>query len=137
VDPAEMKRLVTGLEFRPPADDAMVSSGESQMGRRLPVDYIQFLKIGNGGEGFVGSAYAILWGADELSSMNRSYEVEEYAPGLLIFGTDGGGEAYGFDTRSPDWPVVQVPFIGMAWDLARPMGASFGEFLRCLHERGK
>jgi hypothetical protein len=66
--------------------------------------------------------------------MNQSYEVQKYVPGLLVFGSSGGGEAYGFDTRFPDWPIVQVPFVGMEWAVAEPMGSSFGEFLGQLYE---
>jgi hypothetical protein len=129
-----MDRLTEGLDRRPAATDAIVAAGEGQLGKKLPEDYVRFLKHANGGEGFVGKGYAILWPVDELASMNRSYEVQEYAPGLLIFGSDGGGEAYGFDTRTSDWIVVQVPFVGMTWSLARPRGASFIAFLKNLSE---
>ncbi len=61
--------------------------------------------------------------------MNQGYEVENYAPGLLIFGSDGGGEAYGFDTRNPQWQMVDIPFVGMHWSLARPIATSFEGFL--------
>jgi hypothetical protein len=126
--------VLDGMARRPPATDAVIANAEEQLGAKLPKEYVLFLKLTNGGEGFLGNAYVILWGAEELTSMNRSYEVQEYAPGLLIFGSDGGGEAYGFDTRTQDWPIVQVPFVGMAWSLARPMGASFSAFLKRLSE---
>lgn len=28
---------------------------------------------------------------------NEEYQVRQYAPGVILFGSDGGGEAYGFD----------------------------------------
>jgi hypothetical protein len=118
------------MDLHPAATNMMIIASEEQLGARLPKDYVQFLKLANGGEGFIGNAYAIFWSVEELSSMNRSYEVQKYAPGLLIFGSDGGGEAYGFDTRASDWPIVQVPFVGMAWNLARPMGTSFSVSLK-------
>ena len=48
----------------------------------------------NGGEGFVGRAYLILWPIEKLRELNDAYQVEQYAPGFLIFGSDGGGEAF-------------------------------------------
>jgi len=106
-----------------------------QLKHTLPGDYVEFLKLGNGGEGFVGaSEYLILWGAEELVSMNEAYEVQKYVPGLLLFGSNGGGEAYGFDTRSPEWLVVRVPFVGMDWNLAQFVSTSFTALLKRLYE---
>ena len=130
---AYINRLLNNLNLWPRAADAAIASGETQLRVRLPVDYVEFLKFANGGEGFVGKHYVILWHIEDLASMNESYEVQKYVPGLLIFGSDGGGEAYGFDTRIPQWPIVQMPFIGMKWDVAQPMGASFSQFLALLY----
>jgi hypothetical protein len=131
----DMDRLLANLNQSVPATAAAVEDCERQLSVKLPCEYVEFLKRTNGGEGFIGkSAYVILWALGELASMNQAYEVQKYAPGLLIFGSDGGGEAFGFDTRSPEWPVVQVPYVGMTWDLARPMGATFDEFLERLYE---
>jgi len=130
-----MDRLLANLNRNAPASAAAVELFERQLGVKLPPEYVEFLTITNGGEGFVGkSAYVILWAIGELASMNQAYEVQTYVAGLLIFGSDGGGEAFSFDTRNPRWPIVQVPFIGMAWDVAQPMGMTFREFLEHLHE---
>jgi SMI1 / KNR4 family (SUKH-1) len=131
----DIRQFADGLISHPEATNAAIIQSEKQLGMKLPVEYVEFLKLTNGGEGLIGkNAYVMLWGVEELASMNQSYEVQKYAPGLLIFGSDGGGEAYGFDTRTPQWPIVQVPFVGLAWNLARPMGKSFNIFLEHLHE---
>jgi len=119
---------------RPGATAAAIVASARQVGVKLPAEYEEFLKLTNGGEGFIGKQYAILWSVEELASMNQSYEVQKYVPGLLIFGSSGGGEAYGFDTRTPQLPIVQVPFVGMDWDNAEPMGDSFSAFLERLQE---
>ena len=80
-------------------------------------------------KGFIGEHYVIFWGAGQLAEMNQGYDVQEYAPGLLLFGSDGGGEAYGFDTRQTPWVIGQVPFVGMAREEFWKMGSSFLEFL--------
>jgi hypothetical protein len=130
----DMRRFIENLNRRPPATEEAISAFEKTSGKQLPTDYREFLKIANGGEGSIGkNAYVILWGVDELAPMNQAYEVENYAPGLFIFGSDGGGEAYGFDTRNPQWTTVQVPFVGMEWKLARPIAGSFQGFLEQLY----
>lgn len=130
----DIRQFVDSLNHGPGATGAAISESEKQLRAKLPPEYAEFLKLTNGGEGFIGkNAYVILWGVEELASMNQSYEVQKYAPGLLIFGSDGGGEAYGFDTRTPQWPIVQVPFVGMSWTLARPMGTTLHAFLERLY----
>ena len=114
--------------------ELLISGRERELGLKLPDDYVAFLKASNGGEGFVGNNYVMLWKVEELSSMNRSYETEIYAPGLLIFGSDGGGEAYGFDTRELPWRVVRVPFVGMHWNQAKQISQSFQTFVDYLHQ---
>lgn len=105
---------------------------ESALGRHLPQDYRDFLQKNDGGEGFISDNYVILWRAGELIEFNREYEVKKYAPGLFLFGSDGGGEGYGFDMREQDVPVVMVPFIGMSLRYARPIAPSFTGFLHTL-----
>jgi hypothetical protein len=118
------------LNRRPGATDAMIAESERKLGLKLPAEYVEFLKVSNGGEGFIGpNAYVMLWPVEELAERNRSYEVGDATPGLLIFGSNGGGEAYGFDIRTPHFPIVQVPFIVLSWDDALPVGGSFDEFL--------
>lgn len=127
-------RFVNGLNRNPSATDAAIAESEKLLKAKLPPQYVEFVKLTNGGEGFIGkNAYVMLWGVQELASMNQSYEVEKNAPGLLIFGSDGGGEAYGFDTRTPQWQIVQVPFVGMSWNSAKPMGTTFHAFLERLY----
>jgi hypothetical protein len=130
----KIKDLLDGMNFRPSATDSAIAAGKRELGVDLPPEYREFLKRANGGEGFVGKNYLILWRVEELASMNQAYQIQEYIPGLLIFGSSGGGEAYGFDTRTPNWTIVRVPFVGMEWSLAEPMGATFNGFLERLSE---
>lgn len=129
-----MRIDVTSME--PELKDWQLNAGATEealrdvavsLGHSLPTDYMQFLRKHNGGEGFVGDNYLVLWKAEDLSAFNREYEVDQYAPSLLLFGSNGGGEGYGFDTRSADMPIVRVPFIGMDLRYARPTADSFNE----------
>jgi cell wall assembly regulator SMI1 len=73
-----------------------------------------------------------LWRVEELRAFNNEYEVEKYAPGLLFFGSDGGGEGFAFDLRTPQLTIVQVPFIGMSLTDAIPVASNFQEFLAAI-----
>jgi hypothetical protein len=105
----------------------------SLIGLDFPAEYKDFLLVSDGGEGFIGeNSYAILWHLAELASLNLAYEVTTYAPGLFAFGSNGGGEAFAFDFRSPVVGVVSVPFVGMDLSLACPLAPTFDEFLEAL-----
>lgn len=122
-------------QFNQGASERAIRSAITSLGRPLPADYVQFLHNHDGGEGFVGDNYLILWRAEELSTFNREYEVARYAPGLFLFGSDGGGEGYGFDLRDPAMPVVRVPFIGMELRYATPVATCFTDLIAHLENR--
>lgn len=121
-----------GWVLNEPASDALIKDVESSLSHPLPSNYSRFLRENNGGEGFVSDSYLILWKAEELLDFNREYEVQKYAPGLFLFGSNGGGEGYGFDMRSPEMVVVMVPFVGMSLHYAKVIASDFDEFLRKL-----
>ncbi len=131
-----MREFLRQFNGRPGATEAAILSSEQRLGVEFPVDYVEFLKLTNGGEGFVGEEYVILWAVEELAEMQQSYQVVSFAPGLLIFGSNGGGEAFGFDTRLLSRKVVKVPFVGMSWEYAEPVGDAFLAFLANLHSTG-
>lgn len=124
--------FLSRIDRRPPATQSAIDEFEQQTGRKLPGDYVEFLKTTNGGSGFVGSTPAAFWAIEELAWMNMGYEVHEWLPGGILFGTDLCGNAFGFDTRSPVWTIFTVEFIPMDWGFARSLGTSFFEFLEFL-----
>ena len=128
-----MDEILESFNLGPGATNEVISLAENQLKLKLPSEYVEFLKTGNGGEGWIGDSYVILWPASDLAPLNRSYESNKGMPGFLIYGSNGGGEAFGFDVRGPESPILQVPFIGISWSDARPLGASFDEFLQNLY----
>lgn len=124
-----MAYSLTEGQLDPPADPGVVEGLSSVLQAALPRDYLDFLLQHNGGEGFIGDRYIVFWKAEELADFNREYEVGKYAPGMLLFGSHGGGEAYGFDTRSAAMPIVCVPFIGMELRYASPVAKDFADLL--------
>lgn len=108
---------------------------EKHFGFPLPSDYKSFMSTHDGGEGFVREQYLILWRAGEIIEFNRDYEVEKYASGLVLFGSNGGGEAFAFDARAGENMKIRiVPFIGMNLADAKPVADSFENFLFRLAE---
>lgn len=108
-----MKYNLSEGQLNGPAEIPAVDGLSTHLGVTLPESYIEFLKTHDGGEGFIGENYIIFWKAEELVDFNREYEVETYAPGIILFASNGGGEGYGFDTLDAAMPVVRIPFIGM------------------------
>jgi len=127
--------LLGRFRANPPASAGEIEAFEKEASTGLPVAYRHFLCNSDGGEGFVGSGYAILWKVGELGLFNREYEVAEYAPGLLLFGSSGGGEAFAFDLRFPKKPIVSVPFVGMDLNEVRPIAETFEGFLEYLAQQ--
>lgn len=127
-----VEKLLEDWQLNPGASEAIIVNIISGLSISLPIDYIEFLQRYDGGEGFIGDHYLILWRAEELKVFNEEYEVEEYAPGLFLFGSDGGGEAYGFDVRESSMPVIRVPFVGMDLKYAKVVASSFTDLLKRL-----
>ena len=113
-----------------PASAELMEGVEKEFGCALPADYKAFMRTYDGGEGFIGDRYLILWRTRELIDFNRDYQAATYAPGLLLFGSDGGGEAFAFDTRqSEEMRIRLVPFTGMSLKNALPVAGTFDSFL--------
>jgi len=77
----------------------------------------------------------MIWRAEELADLNRAYAADVHAPGLLLFGSNGGGESYGFDMHNPNKPIVQVPFVGMNLRYATQIAVSFTDLLISLGKK--
>lgn len=91
-------------------------------------DYKVVLKRYNGIEGFIGSTeYIMLWSVEQISSLNARYQVRDYAPGILLVGTDGGDNGYGRDKATGKFG--SIPLIGMSRSKFKEIGSTFEAFL--------
>lgn len=123
------REFLRSWQLNAPASEQAIRDAELSLNCSLPLDYIQFLRDQNGGEGFIGNHYLIIWKVEELASHNAAYEVSKYAPGLILFASSGGGAGYAFDTREVSMPIVSTEFIGMSLDELDRTAATFDEFL--------
>jgi hypothetical protein len=125
--------LFARIGARSPANPASIARCQSQLKFQLPADYVQFLEQMNGGEGFVGKNYLMAWSVEDLMQYNKDYHVEQRAPGLLLFGSSGGGEAFAFDARSTPPAIVAVPFIVLNLEDAIVIAPNFTACLQHLY----
>lgn len=130
-------RLLATLAQRPPASERVITDVATKAGFDLPEDYVAFMRRSDGAEGPLPGTYLALWPLESLPERNEMYAVDEFAPGLFIFGSDGGDTAYAFVRRSDETVIVEVPFIGMSSESVRPLGSSFHDFIKAITADGE
>jgi hypothetical protein len=129
-----LETLLTDFSRMPGTTEQVLETAEKTLHIKLPDDYRRFVMQFNGGEGFIGKHYLILWKVEELDQFNRDYQVDDYAPGFLIFGSSGGVDGFAFDTKANPYRVVQVPFIGLSREDAFFVADSFTRLLERMVE---
>lgn len=132
-----LSSLIARLETNPPAEESLIQQIETKIGVSFPADYRDFLLTSNGAEGSLGSAsYIQLWRVQDIPELNSIAKASEFAPGLVLFGSDGGSMSYAFDTRTPEnIQYVELPDIPMTLTLVKVLGQTFLQFLEDLQSR--
>ena len=97
----------------------------------LPIEYVQYVESGGMLEAFTDDepGYVALWPLADVAQRNIDYNVSEYSPGYLGFGSDGGGELLAFDDVGC---VYKLPFIGMEPRYAIKIANSWNELAQRL-----
>lgn len=109
------------------ASDEVVTALRRRLGEQVPDDYLTFLSMHDGAEGAAG----VIAPAAEVGRAADLYPGLDHLHDFVIFGSDGGGEAFAFD---PHGLAVGIPWIGGSED-AKPQG-TFTQFLsRLVDER--
>ena len=99
------------------SSEAEIAQLESQAKAQLPSEYLDLLRVGNGGEGPLALAplYFQLYSVkDCIEHFHQDRQLLEEFPNFMFFGSNGGLELIAFDIRSgPPWPVVMIdPIAG-------------------------
>ena len=110
------RRLAGYLVRREPADPAALAALGEALGIAWPDDFVELMSITNGGEGWVGESYLSVYELDQIARFNSP----EFHPGLVLFGSDGGGESFAFRTSSTPPDIVMANLVGP--DPAVPQG---------------
>src|ERR1700682_314764 len=100
----------------------------------LPSDLRAFLEQHDGGRGKVGTRPLIFWSADQIAREAQSQEVSLSTPGLLLFGTDGGAEGYGYLSRLRQRRYGRIPLIAAGAHEFEGLADSLDDLLQALIE---
>jgi hypothetical protein len=122
---ADYEQLRPELTLAAPANEDTVAGLRDELGRQMPDDYLAFLAAHDGAEGAIGE---IAPAADVGRGADVCPEVDHLRD-FVVFGSNGGGEVFAFDS---DGRAVVVPWIGGIED-AVPQG-TFTDFLSRLVE---
>jgi hypothetical protein len=122
--------LLSAMLARGGADLRDITAAEAVLGVRLPPTLRAFIESVDAAEGFIRGNYLAMWPVAALADLNTKAKVSRFAPDLVFFGTDGGGEGFAFERESDAF--VNVPMIGMGFLPRTAVGASFDAFLRWL-----
>jgi hypothetical protein len=117
-----------------PASPAALEALQATCGN-LPASYLAFLAESNGAEWCVhdqGGDCLSLWPSHEVPKLNEDYEIARWVPSLIAVGSDGGGDAIGFDrlvSGDPElWPVVRIGFGNLGREDFVHLARGFGEW---------
>ena len=100
----------------------------------LPKDLRAFLEQHNGGLGMVGHRPLDLWSAAQIVKEAQSQDVSLAIPGLLLFGSDGGAEGYGFLARLAKNNYGRISLLAAGVHEFEGLANTFDDFLKALSE---
>jgi hypothetical protein len=127
----DLDKLLSETTMRPPCPPNELADFVEIVGPVPHPDYLDFISRHNGCDGPIGDeGYIRIWSLDNVIARTEQSGTAEFAPGLLLFGGDGGNEAFAFDRQDPKWPIVMVPLVGMSRRDMRYVAATFTEFIR-------
>jgi hypothetical protein len=115
-----------------PATEQELQEVESEIGNRMPEPLRQLLLTSGSPEGFLGESYIAFFNATDIAACWR--QAQQMASGFVPFASNGGGEWYGYDSRSAHSPFVLLPAIGMEWGDAMLLGMTWDDFLAVLKQ---
>lgn len=134
-----MDEFLGGIALRltgaPGVEQAVVSAALRDLGlAATPPDYLRFMAITNGGDGFLSDngIYLNLYAVEQLRLHHFGYGFPEYAPNHVLIGCDGGGTSFSFCKRPGDQGVYAAELTSLA-DMAR-IAASFTDFLMVIRD---
>ncbi|MCU0450991.1 MAG: SMI1/KNR4 family protein [Bernardetiaceae bacterium] len=122
-----LEKLANSFDIVSPATSSAIDSAEKFFNLKLPTEYKYFLQFSNGLEGETADGYLVLWGAEELIELNQAYNVNEFISNIILIGSDGAEDAFGFDTTNMS--IVKLPFIGMGHIPNEKLSDTFSGFL--------
>lgn len=130
-----LSELLSGLyqwEGNPPSLQQDIAILVAETPVALPTEYLSLLRLSDGGTAIISGypEYVRVWPALTAVEYNRDYEVQQWLPGFVGFGDNGGPDMVGFDTRKGQpYPVCAVPFVPMEWEAGMGWMPDFISFI--------
>jgi len=102
----------------------------------LPTDVRAFLEKHDGARGTVGQRKRplVLWSAEQIAREADEQEVTRATPGLLLFGSDGGAEGYGYLPRLQRGKYGRISFMAAGAHEFESLGDSLEELVKAIAE---
>jgi hypothetical protein len=97
-----------------PASEVEIRALENVLGVSLPSEYVELLRLNNGGEGELAlrPLWFELFDVEFAISLATDDFYKAEFPKIFFFGGNGGLESIGFDMRGKQpWPIVAVDCI--------------------------
>ena len=118
------------------ASEERIAAAEQEMDCKLPADVKELLEEHDGGEGTVGPRKRPiqLWPLERIRAECEAQEVTRAVPGLVLFGSDGGSEGYGWLPRLKKGKYGRISLLAAGAHEFEPLGDSQEELLRALAE---
>lgn len=131
-----MENLPIGFEANGPASDEQIRAVMNALDFQLPLDYIEFIKLYNGGEGEIGqNSWLVLFPLKDLIDFNKANNLlMEQIPNYFLIGKDAADTGYAFHKQTG-----AVYSFGMMSDFETDTiiecGINFNDFLLKLYQQ--
>jgi hypothetical protein len=118
------------------ASDERIAAAEEDMDCKLPRDVKELLREHDGGEGTLGPRRRPfqLWSLERIRAECEAQEVTRAVPGLVLFGSDGGSEGYGWLPRLKQGKYGRISLLAAGAHEFEALGDSLEDLLRALAE---
>lgn len=124
----------------PPASEASLSRLRKSTPAELPQSYVALLTYSDGGEGPlpVQPLWFQLDPADVTADAIERRQHDEFFPGFVVIGSNGGGEFVALDVRGASpWPVVALDMTNINLvESVRQISPSFDALLELIGKAG-
>jgi hypothetical protein len=124
-----LTELSGSAQLRPGLSEDTIKRAEEKLGISFPAEYRELLLFSDGLHGTVGRSHLQIYPLQGALETNDRFK--EFRDGLFVFGSDGGAEAYVFDTDNKN-TILMTTFVSLGRGDAVLIAETFPEFLKKL-----
>jgi hypothetical protein len=122
--------LLKKLSARGKTSSELNQSLVSRIDFDIDKNYLNYILDTNGGEGFLGQSYVLLYEVNDLLALNPYYEDHDFCNRIFVIGSNGGDCAYAIKKETSEF--LALPFLDMNEEACQFIGKNFNEFLGSL-----